>query len=77
MFAGLFGSLFDFNGDGVTDAAEMALGMMILDELDEESDEDSRLEDAGLSRYELEMMGPDERDDALEDAGLDPDDFDF
>lgn len=38
-----FGGMFDFNGDGQTDAAEEALGYMILDEMsreDEDADED-------------------------------------
>lgn len=29
----IFGGMFDFNGDGQTDAAEEALGFMILDEM--------------------------------------------
>lgn len=33
--------------------------------------------DAGLDYDELEMMDPDERRGALEDAGLDPDEYDF
>jgi hypothetical protein len=32
---------------------------------------------AGLDPDELEMMDDDERREAIEDAGLDPDDFDF
>ena len=39
----IFGGMFDFNGDGQTDAAEEALGFMILDEMsreDEDTDED-------------------------------------
>ena len=47
----------------------------------EEPDEEEELEDelmyAGLDRDELEMMDPDEREEALEEAGLDPDDYDF
>ena len=33
------------------------------------------VKEAGLSRDELEFMDEDERIEALEDAGLDPDDF--
>ena len=33
--------------------------------------------DAGLDYAELEFMDPDERREALEDAGLDSDEFDF
>ncbi len=34
------------------------------------------MESVGLDRFELEMMDEDERREALEDAGLDPDDYD-
>ena len=34
-------------------------------------------DDAGLDRDELEFMDEDERREALEDAGLNPEDFDF
>jgi hypothetical protein len=40
-------------------------------------DLDKELEMAGLDRFELEMMDEDERREVLEDAGLDPDDYDF
>ena len=50
------------------------------DEDEDEEDEESRLEDElamnGLDRIDLEFMDEDERREALEDAGLDPDDFD-
>ncbi len=46
------------------------------DDDDEWDDDDSELEEAGLSREELELMDEDERIEALEDAGLDPDDWD-
>ena len=52
----------DLNRDGNVDAAENF---------------DDELELAGLDREELEFMDEDERREALEDAGLDPDDFDF
>ena len=44
---------------------------------DSSDDFDDELEMAGLDRTELEFMDEDERREALEDAGLDPDDFDF
>lgn len=47
------------------------------DESEGEDWEDDELELAGLDRDELELMDDKERRDALEDAGLDPDDFDF
>ncbi len=37
---------------------------------------DDELELAGLDRDELEMMDDDERDEALEDAGIDSDEWD-
>ena len=83
----------DFNRDGEVDAAEEFFGEEMLcaskeehialfgyagdfsdDEIDESDDE---LELAGLDRTELEFMDEDERREAIEDAGLDPDDFDF
>jgi len=35
---GLFGNFFDLNGDGKTDAAEMALMFMMFDEMQQEED---------------------------------------
>lgn len=47
----------------------------------DEEDEDEETEDIclmnGLDLDELEDMDEDERREALEDAGLDPDDYDF
>lgn len=83
----------DFNRDGEVDAAEEYLGLEMLcssreehevlfgdagDFSDDETDDlDDELEMAGLDRLELEFMDEDERREALEDAGLDPDDFDL
>lgn len=52
------------------------------DEEDYEDDEDydfdeTELELAGIDPEELEYMDEDERRECLEEAGLDPDDFDF
>jgi len=73
---GLFGSLFDFNGDGKMSsfekATEFGMFMTMLDSIKEDE-----IEDAGLDIDELELMDYDERREALEDAGLDPDDYDF
>lgn len=47
--------------------------------LDEDHDTDemeSELEAAGLSLGELDLMDDDERREVLEEAGIDPDDFD-
>ena len=35
-----FGGMFDFNGDGQTDAAEATLGYQILDEMSRNDNED-------------------------------------
>jgi hypothetical protein len=61
MDKGFFGSLFDFDGDGELDAIERTHDFMAFNEL---------------------MIGAEkaEKEDAvneLEEAGLDPDDFDF
>lgn len=45
------------------------------DDWDDEDDLDDELELAGLDRYELAEMDEEERREALEDAGLDPDDY--
>ena len=48
----------------------------IYKESEDEEDFDDELLLAGLDRDELEEMDEDERREALEDAGLDPDDWD-
>lgn len=86
---GLFyGSLFDFNVDGKTDMLETFVGMQLMAEGRQKAidltggdtfylgtDEIEELEEAGLDYDELEMMDEDERREALEDVGLDPDDY--
>ncbi len=71
---GLFGGLFDFNGDGKLDsfekAAEFGMFMQMID-----SEKNDELTSAGLDPNELEDMGYFERREALEEAGLDPDDY--
>lgn len=70
-----FDKMFDFNRDGKLDDWERAAQFHFMDEmLSEDSDV---FGDAGLDYDELEMMDPDERREALEDAGLDPDEYDF
>ncbi len=77
------GDVFDFNGDGRLDGAEFGIAMEILSEEDSDEyededeldDEDDELEAAGLDRFDLEMMDEDERREALEDAGFDPDEY--
>lgn len=87
MGPGFFGDLFDFNGDGELDAMERAVDFGMFCEavednedsgLGDESSEDN-LEDelfmAGLDPLDLEFMDEEERREAIEDAGLDPDDY--
>ena len=75
----------DFDGDGKLNAYEYSVMDDVVfgdhDEVDDDSEEEDDLEFdlaiAGLDRDELEDMDEDERREALEDAGLDPDDYDF
>lgn len=76
----------DFDQDGDADYVDDNL-LDELDELDEFEDEDDiddfddldedELEAAGLDYMDLSLMDEDERREVLEDAGLDPDDYDF
>ena len=82
----------DFNNDGEIDSMESVFFNEMLCSSREEHEalfgdvggfledvdkEDEDLLFAGLDRDELELMEPDERREAFEDAGLDPDDYDF
>lgn len=80
MGRGIFGGMFDFNRDGKLDSIERAAEFHFLNHLTSDSADDddySELEAAGLDVEELEWMDPGERRELLEDAGLDPSDFDF
>ena len=82
MTGGFFGKIFDFDGDGKLNPMERAMDFMAFNEMTKEEDdsyeeEDDELEMAGLDYDELSFMDEDERQEALEDAGLDPDDYDF
>lgn len=74
---------FDFDGDGElnfmerSEALDFYTRSNMVDDDDEEEDMELDLEIAGLDSWELENMDEDERNQLLEDAGLDPDDFDF
>jgi len=78
--AGLFGGLFDFNHDGKMSAfektAEFATFTCIIDSVDA-TEKVNELESAGIDITELQFMDEDERREAIEDAGLDPEDYDF
>ena len=66
MGKGLFGGLFDFNGDGELEFAAF-----------NEMRKTTELEEAGLDVDELEWMNEYDRRNVLLEAGLDPDDYDF
>jgi len=70
-----FDSLFDLNRDGVLDPVEQGFQ---LDFLTRQMEEDNQLEEDEdeLDLDDLEFMDEDERREALEEAGYDPDDFD-
>lgn len=76
-----YDTAFDFDGDGKLNAYEYAVMDDVVFGHDEDFDEGDELEDdltaAGLDAIELECMDADERREVLEDAGLDPDDYDF
>lgn len=78
----LYDSDFDFDGDGKLNAYEYSVMYdVVFGYEDTETSEVDELEDelslAGLEVTELEYMDEDERRETLEDAGLDPDDYDF
>lgn len=77
--SGLFGNMFDFNHDGKLDGFERAAEFDFLNNVMVEPDkeEHDELLQARIDPEELEYMSADERKEVLEDAGLDPDDYDF
>ena len=81
-----FDRMFDWNDDGKLDSFEQAnqfefeqrmLEEDSVDDDEDDDDDDLDLDLAGLDRFDLEMMDEDERHEVLEDAGLDPGDYDF
>lgn len=83
MDNGFFGGLFDFDGDGELDAIERTHDFMAFNELmigaekAEKEDDVNELEAAGLDYDELWYMDDYERREKIEEAGLNPDDYDF
>ena len=78
--------VFDFNGDGKVDGFETYVGLQMMAGSREEAialtgddafytGSDDLEEDEDELTDELEYMDEDERREALEDAGLDPDDY--
>lgn len=81
-----FDRMFDWNDDGKLNSFEQAnqfefeqrmLEEDSVDDDEDDDDDDLDLDLAGLDRFDLEMIDEDERREALEDAGLDPGDYDF
>ena len=81
MTGGFFGKMFDLNRDGKMNPMERAIDFWVFDELTRKDvadyEEDDELEMMGLNYDELSYMDDDEMREVLEDAGLDPDDYDF
>lgn len=76
MGKSIFGGLFDFDGDGKMSAFERAAEFQFLHDVVMADEAEDKLTAAGLDKDELSWMDEDERREALEDAGLDPLDFD-
>lgn len=72
----IFGGLFDFDGDGKMNAFERTEEFAFINEITKD-DQRTEFEMSRLDADELEFMDADERREALEDAGLDPNDYDF
>ena len=77
----LYDSDFDFDGDGELNGYESAVmdDVVFGDGADPEEnyEMEDELEEAGLDSLELECMDEDERRESIEDAGFDPDDYNF
>ena len=71
----MFGNMFDFDCNGTLDSLERALEFNFLSNLLD--DKKQTLIDAGLDIDELNQMDENSRHSAIENAGLDPDDFEF
>ena len=67
-----FDRIFNMNGDGTLDSIEQGLKFQIIDQMCEEDDE---RDTCRFNFDELDDMGEEERREALEEAGYDPDDF--
>lgn len=67
-----------FSKDGNISTQESTVKFIFANELmPDRSENQTELEVSGLNPEELEFMNADERRKALEDAGLDPDKYDF
>ena len=83
VFHGSLDEMFDMDRDGVLDINEQGFELEFLeeDDSDDDDDYDDEIDDAldsiGYTRDDLEFMDDDERAEILEEAGLDPDDWDW
>ena len=75
IIMGIFGNLFDFNNDGRLDALEQGAEFGFFMQMINAQKQDE-LSAAGLDPQELEQMGYYERREAIQNAGLNPDDYD-
>lgn len=73
MEHGFFGVAFDFDHDGNLDTFERVADFSAFMDIADDKD----LRNSGIDPVDLELMDSWERREALEDAGLDPDDYDF
>jgi len=76
---GLFGGRFDINRDGKLSIFERAAEFQFFTEVMNKKEED-KIEAAGLNKFELSFMEEEERNAVLEEAGIDPleyDEFDY
>ncbi len=71
---GIFGGMFDFNGDGHMDACERAFEFGFLEHMENE-DRREELKSQGFDYDELDRMSSRERRDALSGTGFDPDEI--
>lgn len=89
LIMSIYGKWADLNGDGEVDDFEKFVELEEMDrmdrfisgddsdDMDEEEELEYEMELAGLDPIELSWMDDEERREAIEEAGLDLDDFDF
>ena len=71
-------SMFDFDRDGELNSTEKAMELDFLSGGNSSNDDDlyQDLSFTGITKDEFELMDDDEKREALEDAGIDVDDYD-
>lgn len=67
--------MFDMDFDGDIDSFDAVTELLLVND-GFGDDKMARLEESGLDAFDLSLMGENQRRGALEDAGLDPDDYD-